>query len=210
VDAVQIWNGLMGAGGQRLEDAAIQLNRPDVAAALNNQYWDTSGFAASVPPGTFTNGAVLYIYAHTPDKGWWYTELLSSGTLSDSQAGPRLSIETPTPLATVHSGAPYVMRGYAFDPSATQGTGVDRVEVYLNGDRNSGVFIGDASLGSFDKYASALGVQFANAGWQLTFQPNSWLGTITDNQLTQMTIYAHSAVTGRVSQEQTTIVISVP
>jgi hypothetical protein len=47
-------------------------------------------------------------------------------------SGPRLGIEVPTPLATVHNNQAYTVSGTAYDPSATSGTGVDRVSVDLN------------------------------------------------------------------------------
>ena len=211
IDDVQIWNGFMDAGGQLVSRPLIQQNRPDVAATLNNPYWAASGYA-----GTLQNAAqtgALYVYAHTPARGWWYQQVLISSPVLSIAAGPRLDIEMPTPLATVHHNAPYTMRGTAYDPTASpdQGTGVDRVQVYLNGDRSSGILIGDAQLGLYDKFSAAAGPQFANAGWQLTFQTNSWLGAdVSDNTITPMTVYAHSSVTGQETQSQVSIVISVP
>jgi len=84
------------------------------------------------------------------------------------------------------------------------------VQVYLNGDRQSGIYIGDATLGVPDKFSAAAGAQFANAGWQLTFETSSWLTTGTDNTTTQMFVYAHSSVTGQETQVQTSIVITIP
>lgn len=210
IDEVQIWDGLMQAGGHELAPARIQLARPDVAAALNNPYWAPSGFSATLPADS-SPSAVLYVYAHTPAKGWWYQLVLRSVS-GLSTAPPTVQIDTPTPLATVHSNTPYTARGYGFDPAAgpTQGTGIDRVQLYLGGDRSSGTYIGDATLGLPNQSAAAAGSQFANGGWQLQFQPNSWIQTSTDNQLTPLTVYAHSAVTGTEVQTQTTIVISVP
>src|SRR5262249_26612161 len=153
-----IWNGLMEAGGQQIGHAILQQNRPDVAAALGNPYFATSGYAAAVPLSTFASSPVLYVYAHTPARGWWYQQVLAGGGAMTFKPGPRLEVEVPTAMATVHSNSAYAMHGFAFDPAASpqQGAGIDRVQVYLNGDRNSGVHIGDAKLGSFDKYAAAV------------------------------------------------------
>lgn len=210
IDAVEIWNGLREAGGQMVATAILQINRPDVAASLGNPFFAASGFSAGVPATTFSGGNVLYVYAHTPDKGWWYQQVLSSASAAGFAAGPRLDIETPTPLATVHSNAAYTIRGTAFDPLAdsSSGTGVDRVQVYLNGDRKSGVSIGDARLGVFDQHAANLGRP--NAGFELTFQPNSWIDTVIDNTIVQLTIYAHSSVTGKETSQQVSIIISIP
>jgi hypothetical protein len=210
IDDVQIWDGLMQAGGRQISRAAFQLNRADVAAALNNPFWAASGFSASLGGATFAANPTLYVYAHTPAKGWWYLQVTSTPELVQVAPGPRLNIEVPTPLATVHSNAPFTARGYAFDPGATNGAGIDRVQLYLNGDRSSGVYIGDAALGVADNLAATSGSQVTNAGWQLTFQPNSWLPGISDNQMTRLTVYARSSVTGAETQDRTTIIISVP
>jgi hypothetical protein len=208
IDDVQVWNGPMDAGGRLLAHPVFQQDRPDVAAALNNPYWAACGFSADLGVGV----SIVYLYAHTPGKGWWYQQVFTPQASARAQSRPTLNIETPTSLATVHSNAAYRVSGYAFDPNARadQGVGIDRVQVYLNGDRASGIYVGDATLGNFDKFASARGTQFANAGWQMSFQPNSWMDTPTDNHLVPLTVYARSSVTGLETQMQTTIVITVP
>ncbi|MBV9582699.1 MAG: hypothetical protein JO057_29285 [Chloroflexi bacterium] len=210
IDTVQVWSGLMDSGGQQISTAVIQGNRPDVAASLGNPYYAASGFSATVPSTTFSSGNILYIYAHTPDKGWWYQQVFSTGSAAGYAAGPRLDLEQPTALATVHSNAPYTVRGTAYDPLAdpSKGTGVDRVQVYLNGDRKSGVYVGDATLGLYDKFSQQAGQEFA--GFELQFQPNSWMPFVTDNQIIQLTVYAHSSVTGSESSVQQSIIVSVP
>ena len=208
IDDVQLWDGLMSAGGRMLSHAAIQISRPDVAAALNNPYWNASGFSAILPP----SGLTMYVYIHTPSKGWWYEPLTPSLTSQQFAGDPVIDVETPTPLATVHSASPFTMHGSAYDRNATpdQGTGVDRIQVYLDGDRSSGIFIGEATLGQLDPAAARAGGQFANSGWQLTFQPNSWMPNLSDNQISQLTIYARSSVTGKETSTRASIVISVP
>jgi hypothetical protein len=209
IDQVQVWDGLMEAGGQVVSSAILQVNRPDVAATLGNPFYAASGYSASIPPTTWTSGQILYIYAHTPSKGWWYEQVLSSGSAA-SFAGLRLDIQRPTSLATVHANSAYTIRGTAWDPLAdpSKGTGVDRVSVYLNGDRKSGIYIGDAKLGLYDKFAQQQGQD--NAGFELSFQPNSWMYIGSDNQITQLTVYAHSSVTGSDTSRQTSIVITTP
>jgi hypothetical protein len=233
IDKVQIWDGLMDAGGQLIGDAVLQRNRPDIADTLGNPYYASSGFTATVPSTTFANGDVhqvaharalpLYVYAHGPDKGWWYEQVWASGSTpapsgnpaptaagSAASAGPRLDIQFPTDQATVHSSAIYTIRGTAYDPLAdsSKGTGIDRVQVYLNGDRKSGVYLGDATLGLYDKFTHQVGQD--NAGFELKFQPNSWLQIGSDNQVTQLTIYAHSTVSNSEASAQKSIVITVP
>jgi hypothetical protein len=210
IDQVQVWNGPMGAGGQMLANAVVQVNRPDVGASLGNAYYAASGYSASIPASTWGSGDILYVYAHTPSKGWWYEQVFASGSAAGFAAGPRLDIEMPTSLATVHDNSAYTIRGTAYDPLAdpSKGTGVDRVAVYLNGDRKTGIYIGDATLGLYDKFSQQQGQD--NAGFALSFQPNSWMQVGSDNQITQLTVYAHSSVTGSETSAQTSIIITTP
>jgi hypothetical protein len=230
IDKVQIWSGLMDAGGQLIGDAGLQVNRPEVADSLGNPFFAPSGFTANVPSNSFANSDThlagharalpLYVYAHGPNKGWWYEQVWASGSTapasdgsasgSTTPSGPRLDIQFPTDQATVHSNAIFTIRGTAYDPLAdpSKGTGIDRVQVYLNGDRKSGVYIGDATLGLFDKFTQQAGQP--NAGFELKFQPNSWVQIGMDNSVMQLTIYAHSTVSGSEVSAQKTIVIAVP
>jgi hypothetical protein len=211
IDEVQIWAGLMSAGGQLVAHASIQLARPDVAAALGNPYWNSSGFSATLPPSGSDSGP-LYVYVHSPSKGWWYASVSTSVSSLQFRFDTVLDLETPTPLGTVHSARPFTVQGFAYDRNASpdQGTGVDRVQVYLDGDRSSGIFIGEASLGKPDAAAAAVDGRFVNAGWQLMFQPNSWMTNLSDNQISKLTVYAHSSVTGKETSRSTSIVVSVP
>jgi hypothetical protein len=213
IDDIQIFNGIMGAGGQMVAHPTFQLDRPDIAASLNNPYFAASGWSGVVSSSSYGPGFVLYVYAHTPAKGWWYEQVNLNRPAVNVQPGPRLDIEAPSALATVHNNAPYIVHGTAYDLSASpaQGTGVDRVQVYLNGDRQSGIYIGDATLGQPDQFAGAqAGPQFFTAGWSLQFQPNSWLDTVIDNTITPLTVYARSSVTGQETKQQVSIVISIP
>ena len=53
-----------------------------------------------------------------------------------------------SPPAGSSVGASGVLRGWAADPAVARGSGVDRVEAYLDGDRSSGVYLGTAAYGS--------------------------------------------------------------
>jgi hypothetical protein len=53
-----------------------------------------------------------------------------------------------SPPAGSSVGASGVVRGWAADPAAAGGSGVDRVEAYLDGDRSSGAYLGTAAYGS--------------------------------------------------------------
>jgi hypothetical protein len=213
IDAVEVWDAPMDVGGHKVASASIQLSRPDVAAALGNGFWSASGFSANVPAASLSQGpAFWYVYAHTPSKGWWYTQAEFVVGLPGFFADPRLELETPTVLATIHGGQPFTVRGYAIDRNAApdQGIGVDRVEVYFNGDRQRGVLIGRVTPDQPNTLAAAIGGQFANAGFAATFQPTSWLPSLMDNQFSSIVVYAHSSVSGRETQVQRQVSIELP
>jgi len=75
-DDVEILSGSMAGGGRPLAHAQFGQNRPDVAAALRNGFWAASGWSANVstaglPPGPLN----LWVYVHTPNKGWWQRQV---------------------------------------------------------------------------------------------------------------------------------------
>jgi hypothetical protein len=189
-DQVQIYNGMMGAGGSLLASAEVGLDRPDVATATGNPAWQASGFSASVSGNAVQAGAyVLQLYGHTPDKGWWYTgfPLTVSVATDFSIAGPPMvSINRPrSDEAISASQTTYTISGDAVDPAATgaSGIGIDRVEIYLNGPRGDprGTFLGAATINGTD--------------WSLTFSPHLYpWGSTT------LFVYARSRLTGGESQ----------
>jgi hypothetical protein len=211
VDDIQIWRGVMGSGsGKLLAHANLRLSRPDVAAALNNPFWTTSGFAAFVPVDSLTAGPqTLLVYAHTPDKGWWYKQITLNVSPqlaplpvlppANVSALPIISIEQPTDGRILLTSGQAVITGYALDKYATPGqgvagSGVDRVEIYLGASRDTGgTLLGDAQLGFSDAAAaSQYGPEFASAGWRLTFEPTHF-----DNNTYLLYVYARSAISGR-------------
>ena len=114
-------------------------------------------------------------------------------------AAPVLVIEKPASGDSIGTKNPFTVMGYALDKnaSATQGsrgTGIDRVSVYVDAERdNGGAFVGDADLAFNDPVPqSTYGAQVSSAGWRLTFKPTSLhKGSHT------FFVYAHSVVTGK-------------
>ena len=79
IDDVQVYLGLQGQGGLLLSHAAIGLRRDDVAAALGSGFWTGAGFSATFADNGLVSGSnTLTVYAHTPDRGWWYKQALST------------------------------------------------------------------------------------------------------------------------------------
>jgi Bacterial Ig domain len=213
-DQMQVFLGPMGSGGTMLVSGAVAQSRPDVAAAEGNPYFTDSGFTAVVPAGAVPAGnQTLSVYLHTPAKGWWYksvdVSVSSSAPAAPSASAPApvvqgatlpvIAIEIPGSGQTFTQRTGVQMVGYALDPNAgpnqgVAGSGIDRVDVYMDGERDSGgTFVGDAELGFSDQTAARkYGSQFQSAGWQLTFNPTNFTKGVH-----QIFAYGRSAASGK-------------
>ncbi len=211
VDDVHVYEGFPRQGGTFVTHGTFARSRPDVAQALGNPYWIASGFLATIPANTLALGPhTLGVYVHTPDKGWWYKQV----TVTIAQVAPT----TPTPSATTSAGAAgpinvilqpdgkerisiksdsYTAKGYALDPLAgvSQGTGIDRVQVYLDEQRGTdgSTYIGDAEFGgSTPTIAGQYGDRFMESGWHIDFKPSDFKA---GNH--HLYVYARSSLTGK-------------
>jgi hypothetical protein len=204
VDEVDVYEGLSGAGGTFLGRASLGLPRPDVAEALGNGFWTSSGFSAIVSPlaaGTHT----LSVYAHTPAKGWWYSQVsVNVGAASAAAAAaptgapPINTLVAPAASEKVSRNQDtYTIRGFAYDPTATTGTGIDRVQIYMDEPRGQGgMFVGDAQFGGSTPSAAArYGPHFAEAGYRIDIDPENF--TAGNHHIFT---YARSSVTGLESE----------
>jgi hypothetical protein len=96
-----------------------------------------------------------------------------------------IDVGNPSPGDTIHAGG-YILQGVAFDKSAQSGSGIDRIEIFLDNRDEGGMFLGQATMGQ-------------NNMWTASVQlPNNQLGLHT------LSFYAHSMV-----NDQETLV-SVP
>jgi hypothetical protein len=185
VDQVQVLSGPMDQGGRVLAMAGVAQDRPDVAQALGNPYFAASGFSATVPAGSLPPGpSMLNLYLHSPGKGWWFQPL--SVQVQQIAPAPRpysddplLVVEAPLPEARVApSDTTLTVRGFALDrnsPGSGVGrSGVSHVQLYLDGTRRDGVFLGEAQLGLRSRQATGFGESFDMAGWELQVHPNEF------------------------------------
>jgi hypothetical protein len=196
-DNVQIWLGTMDGGGSMIAQAAFAQGRPDVATALGNPFWVNSGFNATVNGSSIPGGGqTLYVYAHTPGKGWWFMPLSVTGGGTGTTAAapapaaaaggpPTLTITQPTEGSNVSAkgGASYTITGVATDPT-NGGGGIDVVDVWMFGERNA-------------SGATELGTATPDSGgnWSVTFTPTKFPSTHVN-----IYVYAHSKVTGQTTE----------
>ncbi|MBV9354743.1 MAG: hypothetical protein JO023_04380 [Chloroflexi bacterium] len=100
----------------------------------------------------------------------------------------QLTLFDPLPGAQLPAGV-YTMQGVALDTSAQQGTGVDRVQVFLGDRDRGGRLLATAKLGLEHPYAVP-GSQFSTAGWSGTLDLSGLAGTHS------LFAYARSSVDG--------------
>jgi hypothetical protein len=200
------WAGIDGVqvmlGGTLLTNAAIALNRPDVAAALGNPFYANSGFHATVSTALPAGSQTLTVVAHTPSKGSWSQQVtVNVGAPTgpvlvapNATSGIVLRIISPTPddvIVATTNGAIY---GVAYDTRTRPelGIGVDRVQAYLDGARGTAgsQYLGDAT--------------FNGTNWTIVWSPTRY------NQVRHhiLWVYARSNVTGEEALVQQEINIS--
>jgi hypothetical protein len=97
-------------------------------------------------------------------------------------------VGNPSPGDTIHVGA-FNIEGIGFDKAATEGTGIDRIEVFVDNRDEGGTIVGEGSFGSPN-------------------MPDTWMATLNlpSNMLGlhSLFFYAHSSATGE------EMVVSVP
>jgi hypothetical protein len=191
-DNVQIWLGPMDGGGQLLSQAQVGQSRPDVAAALNNPAWTKSGFSASVPGAAVPGGPqTLYVYAHTPGKGWWYQTVNVNGggsganVAAPSAAGaapggpPQLQVVSPTEGEDISQlTREFTVTGQVNDAANTT------IDVWFDGERTGS---GGTDLGT--------ATPLSDGSWSLVINPTHF-PTGHHN----LYVYANDSATGLQSE----------
>ena len=192
-DAVHIYSGPAGQGGTFLTSGTIGKARPDVAATLGNPNALAAGFELSVPANRLPAGQMtLSVYVHSPSRGWWYKQVQLT-MLTPRLAQPVLQVSFPPPGEKLKTTTIYSLAGYALDPGAFDGTGVDLVEIYIDGARGEpqAQFVGRAEVGDpTDAARVQFGARFEDTGWVQRFDPSKYkIGNRT------LYVYARSDVT---------------
>jgi hypothetical protein len=148
VDQVQVYNGDRTKDGKKLADGIVGLSRPDVADSIGANFIK-SGFSATAPASELSAGPLnLYVYMHTPDKGWWYRTV--PATVRETQvlaypADPVVVWTRPCCGETITSEqfgttAEYRISGYALDrnpnpngqPKGPGNVGISSVTLYMD------------------------------------------------------------------------------
>jgi hypothetical protein len=195
VDAVHVYafrNDGSGAAPTFVGASTYGASRPDVGGIFGPQF-TPSGFSlqvAGLAPGPYK----LVAFGHNKATG---TFTATAERLVTISATGMLFIDAPGPGATVTSA--FEVGGWAIDPAATTGSGIDGVQFYIfpNDGAAPGVFVGAGSYGwARPDVAAILGPRFANCGYHFTVT-----GAAPGNYL--LAVYAHSTVTNSYSVVKT-------
>ncbi|MFZ3387239.1 MAG: DUF5050 domain-containing protein, partial [Candidatus Hydromicrobium sp.] len=125
---------------------------------------------------TFEPGSThyLYVYALIPKYGWNCTreKIIIPGE-TDFDENIRLSIDNPSHNEIIKEAdkANMWVSGWSADFNFLDTTGIDRIEIYLNGPRGFGEFLGAANYGTERQdVATAYGnANYTNSGYSLNF-----------------------------------------
>ncbi len=179
VQAVHVY--LDGEQGQGFFLGAAEYGQPrdEIATLLGEGRFRNSGYTltwdtAKVAPGDHT----LNVYALSSVTGRWekYTATVTV-VQRPYQDDPLIRVMEPNDNATV-SGSASVVKGWAVDRNAPSGTGVDRVEVWIDAPREAvgAVKLGEAQYGGeFGSPAEELGdSRFKPSGFTLTWNPGQF------------------------------------
>ncbi len=101
----------------------------------------------------FVPGSIHYIYIYTyiPEYGWEYTRerVVIEGETEQSE-NIKLFIDKPAPdeIVAGDDNVNVRIKGWSADFSVPDNTGIERIEVYLNGPGEFGKFLGEAEYGA--------------------------------------------------------------
>jgi hypothetical protein len=154
VDSVEVFLG--GEVGTRLAGAQLGLRRTDVPAVLDNPESSMAGFAVTIPLSSVPFGATtLTLAAHTPERGTWLSSVqvvvpdLGSIPAAPPVVAPVVVAVAPTVVARIRAEIQAPQPGDLVSRSFTLqvlAPGADRVDVFLEPDRDSGGhLVGSAS-----------------------------------------------------------------
>jgi len=192
VDAVHVWAYPNPGSGQPAVfiGAAFGTARADVGSVFGSQFLN-SGYGITVRG--LTPGAYQFVvYAHSKVSGTFNDVRTLLVTVTGQQ--PRMSIDAPGSQQV--AGAGFQVAGWAIDPNAAAGSGVDAIHVWavptLGGTPR---FVGTGSLG----YARPdVGAVFGSVGDKSGYALPATLPAGTWD----LVVYAHSSVTGTFNNAQ--------
>jgi Tol biopolymer transport system component len=194
ISAIEIYLDGSRDEGIFLGEAKYGLTSKD-AYAIYGERLSQSGFLLiSEDTGyDFEPGSIhyLYIYTFIPRYGWEYIrQKVPVNGDTDYSQNIELHIDGPSNNAVIEEADKENLRisGWSADLSVQESTGIEKIEIYMNGPRNFGISPGEVDYGhERQDVANAYGnANYTNSGYSLTFNAGS-LEPGTEN-----TIYVYS------------------
>ncbi|MBA7466980.1 Tol-Pal system protein TolB [subsurface metagenome] len=130
---------------------------------------------------TFEPGSThyLYVYTYIPKYGWDYTrtKIQVPGEPGNAE-NIKMSVDSLRQNEVIKEDKKNKLRisGWAADFNVTDSTGIDKVEIYLNGPKGFGKFLGEAKYGlERQDVADAFGnPNYLNSGYSFTYDASSF------------------------------------
>jgi glucose/arabinose dehydrogenase len=191
IGALHVWAfPLSGAAPQFLGLANYGIGRPDVAAFFGPQFGAT-GYNVLVK-GLASGEWVIAVY------GWvnaTQTFAAVNSVLVTIDPATLLNVDTPQSGATV--GSPFFLAGWAADPGAAAGTGIDTIHVWAFSSDGTAAprFVGVPLFVDRPDVAAYLGPQFRHAGF------NMGVAGLTSGNW-DIYVFAHSSVSNAFDNTQ--------
>ena len=196
IDAIDVWaypNPGSNTPPRYVGGATYGGPRSDIAGIFGSRFVN-SGFGLSVtglPPGVYQ----LVAFARSRLTGTFNNARAVVVTIPSNP--PRMSIDFPAQNQV--SGSTLYVAGWAFDPNAASGSGVDTVHIWAYPNPGSGAaprFLGVGTVGvSRPDVAAAFGPWGARSGYSLHVSGLS-------PGVYDVVVYAHSSVTGTFNNAQ--------
>jgi hypothetical protein len=148
--------------------------RADVAQMFNDVRFARSAFSLSWDASTAGAGAHTLVILYRTRCGWM------SLTQAVEVDGPTIVLNIESPPQGSQLAAPVRLQGWAADPRALEGTGVERVDVYLDGQVTTrGVPVGELVYGdsrpdvgrSLGGTSESAEVRFSRSGFTMFWNP---------------------------------------
>jgi hypothetical protein len=183
VETIEVFAAVPGGTPIQLGTATLGDARPDIAARFGNRYAD-AGFHFTVPrlaPGAYD----IIVKASSA-----LTHLVNARTLLRVNVdGPAYQMVLDNPAAGEDGPSPFLVRGWALDLNATNGSGVDAVHVWAWPAGSAGaLFCGAATVGlPRPDVAAVFGPQFAGAGFEASCDLPDGTYTIVAYKLSAVT-----------------------
>ncbi|MBE3092174.1 MAG: PD40 domain-containing protein [Chloroflexi bacterium] len=167
--------------GIPLGEAAYGMNSQQ-AFVIYGQDFSETGYVLAIDNKeyTFEPGSIhyLYIYALIPKYGWNYTRekiIIPGETDFDENIELHIDIPKDNEVIAEADKSNVKVSGWSVDPDSQDTTGIDRIEIYLNGPRGFGKSLGEVNYGiERQDVANALGnANYTNSGYSLNFDASN-------------------------------------